>query len=73
MPDVRVKARAMTTCSQSVKEKWETLIEKLDNLKLMASEALDELQGEVAMAKENEDRVEAWFQSMCDDVSFIQD
>ena len=39
----------------------------------MASEALDELQEEVAMAKENEDRVEACFQSMCDDVSFIQD
>ena len=54
-------------------EKWETLIEKLEDLKLMASEALDELQGEVAMAKENEDGLEAWFQSVCDDVSFIQD
>ena len=49
---MRVKARAMTTCSQSTKEKWEILIEKLENLKLMASEALDELQEEVAMAKE---------------------
>ena len=70
---MRVKARAMTTCSQSTKEKWEILIEKLEDLKLMASEALDELQEEVAMAKENEDRVEAWLQSVFDEVSSNDD
>jgi hypothetical protein len=70
---VRVKARAMTTCSQSTKEKWEILIEKLEDLKLMASEALDELQEEVAMSKENEDRVEAWLQSVFDEVSSNDD
>ena len=70
---MRVKARAMTTCSQSTKEKWEILIEKLEDLKLMASEALDELQEEVAMSKENEDRVEAWLQSVFDEVSSNND
>lgn len=70
---MRVKARAMTTCSQSTKEKWEILIEKLEDLKLMASEALDELQEEVAMSKENEDRVEAWLQSVFDEVSSNDD
>ena len=63
----------MTTCSQSTKEKWEILIEKLEDLKLMASEALDELQEEVAMSKENEDRVEAWLQSVFDEVSSNDD
>ena len=70
---MRVKARAMTTCSQSTKEKWEILIEKLEDLKLMAFEALDELQEEVAMSKENEDRVEAWLQSVFDEVSSNDD
>ena len=63
----------MTTCSQSTKEKWEILIEKLEDLKLMASEALDELQEEVAMSIENEDRVEAWLQSVFDEVSSNDD
>ena len=70
---MRVKARAMTTCSQSTKEKWEILIEKLEDLKLMASEVLDELQEEVAMSKENKDRVEAWLQSVFDEVSSDDD
>ena len=71
--DVRLKARAMTIHSQSANEKWEILIEKLEDLKLMASEALEELRQELAMAKESEDRVEAWLQSVFDDVSFTHD
>ena len=39
----------------------------------MASEALDELQEEVAMSKENEDRVEAWLQSVFDEFSSNDD
>ena len=73
LSDVRFKARAMTICSQSGNEKWEILIEKLEDLKLMASEALEELRQELAMAKESEDRVEAWLQSVFDDVSLTHD
>ena len=73
LSDVRLKARAMTIRSQSANEKWEILIEKLEDLKLMASEALEELRQELAVAKESEDRVEAWLQSVFDDVSFTHD
>ena len=73
LSDVRLNARAMTIRSQSANEKWEILIEKLEDLKLMASKALEELRQELAMAKESEDRVEAWLQSVFDDVSFTHD